>query len=275
MKTSSKRFGGKLRVLVWAGAGLLSTLWAENCLAQEPVPPMSAEQVVAEMTKRNLERAEDLRGYSSLRTYECDYHGFGDRHALLSVKMSYTSPDKKKFTIVSESGSEILRKHVLRKLLEAEQEAASQENRRATAMRPENYDFQLLEVERNADGTFYVLEVTPKKPNKFLFRGRVWVDAKDFAVARMEGEPAKNPSWWTTRIAIDVRYRKVGDFWLLANNHTLSQVRFHGRAVTTINYGDYQLDWNGDSPAASELPASGTKTSCTAGATGGTCLRDR
>jgi len=275
MKTSCKRLGGTLRVLVWAGAGILFALWPENCLAQEPVAPLSAEQVVAEMTKRNLKRAEDLRGYSSVRTYECDYHGFGDRHAVLTVKMSYTSPDKKQFAITSESGSGILLKHVLRKLLEAEKEATSEENRRATAIQAENYEFRLLKFEQNADGAFYVLGLTPKKVSKFLFRGRVWVDARDFAVARMEGEPAKNPSWWTKSISIDVRYRKVGGFWLLASNHTLTQVRFHGHAVTTIDYGDYQLDCNGDSPVAGELPASGTKPSCTAGAPGGTSLRDR
>jgi len=29
--------------------------------------------------------------------------------------------------------------------------------------------------------------------NKFMFRGRIWVDGQDFAVVRMEGEPSQKP----------------------------------------------------------------------------------
>jgi hypothetical protein len=274
VNASSNRFGGCLRLLAWAGAGLLSGFWTANCYAQESARALTAEQIVAEMTKRNQERSEALRGYTSLRTYRCEYHGFGDREAELVVKMSYMSPDKKDFTILSESGSGILRKHVLRKLLEAEQEAASEENRRSTAMRRDNYEFELAGMERNADGDLYVLELKPKKRNKFLFRGRIWVDSKDFAVVRMEGEPANNPSWWTKKISIDVRYRKVRDFWLLANNHTLTEVRFHGRAVTTIDYADYRLTEGEGSPATRPNPT-GTSSSCAAGAAEHSCVRDR
>lgn len=53
-----------------------------------------------------------------------------------------------------------------------------------------------------------------KVPTKFLYRGRVWVNAKDFAVCRIEAEPAKNPSIWIKRTDIRHAYLKVGDFWL-------------------------------------------------------------
>ncbi len=39
--------------------------------------------------------------------------------------------------------------------------------------------------------------VEPQTNNKLLFRGRIWVDAEDFAVVRIEAVPAKNPSFWT------------------------------------------------------------------------------
>jgi hypothetical protein len=264
----------QLRILAWTSLGILSGLWTANCFAQESVPSLTAEQVVAEMTKRNLVRAEALRGYSSFRTYQCHYHGFGDRHAVLTVKMSYTSPDKKEFTIVSESGSEVLRKHVLKKLIEAEQEATSEENRRSTAMQPDNYEFHLVGREQDPRGDFYLLDVAPRKSNKFLFRGRIWVDAKDFAIARMVGEPAKIPSWWTKKVSIEIDYRKVGDFWLLASNHTLTQVRFHGRAVTTIDYADYQLSESQGAPSTHVL-SSGTSSWCAVGAAEGSCVGDR
>src|SRR5437879_11977288 len=108
-------------------------------------------------------------------------------------------------------------------------------------MGPKNYEFLLGTYERTVDQGFYVLEVTPRIKNKFLFRGRIWVDGQDFAVARMEGEPAKNPSWWTKRNVIHVTYEKVGDFWLTARNETNAQVRIVDSSLLTIGYPVYVI----------------------------------
>jgi hypothetical protein len=67
------------------------------------------------------------------------------------------------------------------------------------------------------------------------------VDGQDFAIARIEGEPARNPSWWTKRNDIEHSYQKVGDFWLPARNETTTHVRISGRALLTIEYKDYEL----------------------------------
>jgi len=86
-----------------------------------------------------------------------------------------------------------------------------------------------------------VLEAEPKTKNKFLFSGRIWVDAKDFAIVRVEGEPAQNPSWWTKRNLIQHSNKKVGDFWLPARNETATELRLLGRSLLTIEYKDYEL----------------------------------
>src|SRR5260370_29286628 len=152
----------------------------------------------------------------------------------LGVGRTYRRPDVKKFCIISESGSELLQGRVLKRLLEAEVEAMQAEQRRQTAMGPKNYEFRLLTYEWTDDQGFYILEVTPRIKNKFLFRGRIWVDGQDFAVARMEGEPAKNPSWWTKRTAFHATYVKIGEFWLPALNDTNTQVRILCCSLLTI-----------------------------------------
>ena len=43
-------------------------------------------------------------------------------------------------------------------------------------------------------GPAYILNVEPLQPSKFLYRGKIWVDAADFAVVKMETLPAKSPS---------------------------------------------------------------------------------
>jgi hypothetical protein len=208
--------------------------------ASVPVP-LTAAQVVEKMVAMNAYRAEALQGYRATRIYHLEYHGLSSKTADLVVAMTYRRPDQKEFTTLSETGSELLHKRVLQHLLQAEVEAMQEENRRQTAIRPENYEFRLAAYERTPEHDFYVLEISPRIKNKFLFRGRIWVEGRDFAIARMEGEPAKNPSWWTKRNVIQVTYQKLGNFWLPARNETNTQLRLLGRSLLTIDYQDYKL----------------------------------
>ena len=220
--------------------------------------PLTTDQIVQKMVQRNAQRARALESYRGTRVYRLEYHGLSNKTAELFVTMTYRWPDEKKFCVTSESGSPLLHKRVLKRLLEAEMEAMKEDQRRQTAMDPENYEFRLVAFEQILNQGFYVVEVTPRIKNKFLFRGRIWVDAQDFAVARMEGEPAKSPSWWTKRNAIHVTYGKVGEFWLPARNETNTQLRMIGRSSLTIVYQDYEI-LNG---AAKLTPASSSMLRC-------------
>ena len=155
------------------------------------------------------------------------------------VDVTYTSPQTKKFIILSETGSKLLIERVLKKLLQSETEALSEENPRRTALNRDNYKFAQVGYESTATGALYVLSVEPRTKNKFLYHGRIWVDAEDFAVVRLEGEPAKNPSFWTKDSKIEQTYAKVNDFWLPILNRSTSDIRLGGRADLTIEYTDY------------------------------------
>ena len=258
----SKKVQMRLRSARGLGLGLLlaGTVAGVAFADDAPVTPFTAEQVVLRMVERNEQRAKALESYRGTRTYQLDYHGLTSKSATLVVAMTYRRPDEKKFSVVSESGSGVLQGRVLKRLLEAETEAMQSDQRRQTAMSPDNYEFRLVGYERTCDPGFYVLEVTPRIKNKFLFRGRIWVEAQDFAVARMEGEPAKNPSWWTKRNEIHVTYQKVGDFWLPSRNETNTQVRIVGHTLLTIVYQDYQI-LTADSV---QTPAASGRLGCTA-----------
>jgi hypothetical protein len=203
---------------------------------------MPAGQVARKLQERNAERTAALNQFSGTRVYHMQYRGFpSDRDAEMVVNVTYHAPDAKEFTVVSQSGSNFVIDHVFKKLLEGEQEAANEENRRNTALTTENYDFTSAGYETTPDGAEYVLNLLPKTKNKFLYRGKIWVDARDFAVVRIEGEPAKNPSWWIKNTEVKHRYVKVNDFWLPAENHTESVIRLGGRAILSIEYKDYKI----------------------------------
>jgi outer membrane lipoprotein-sorting protein len=213
--------------------------------------PLTADEVMARVEQMNEVRARALESYSSVRRYHLDCHCLSHKKADMVVRTDYRAPNTKEFTILSESGSGTVRSRVFKKLLEAEQEAMQDENQQRSAITPENYTFALADYEKTDTDESYVLDAQPKSKNKFLFRGHIWVNAKDFAIIRVEGQPAVNPSWWTVRTDFERRYRKIGDFWLPESNESETKVRIFGTAVLSIEYSDYRITRAGGGTLAS------------------------
>lgn len=211
-----------------------------NVKTQDP-PKLSETAIVEKIMVANARRSAELRAFKGKRWYRLEYHGlFGGRSASMEVLASYSAPDQHDFSVISQSGSKLLLNRVLLKLLDSEKEAF--ENHKQIELSPENYKFRLVGTERIAAGdSCYVLTVKPRKQNKFLYAGKIWVDARDFAVVRMEGEPAKAPSFWVRDTQIDSSWEKVAGFWFIAHNHSVSHIRLGGEATLNIDYGDYQV----------------------------------
>ena len=194
------------------------------------------------LVQRNLERAQALTAYQGTRIYRLEYRGFpGSRSAEMIVDVSYKTPETKEFTIRSAKGSQLLIKKVFHKLLQSEKEALTEESQARVALNKANYSFALTGYERMPTGLCFILSVEPLTRNKLLYRGRIWVDAEDFAVVRIEAEPARNPSFWTKETRIEQAYAKVGDFWLPLSNRSSSAIRLGGHAYLTIDYQDYRI----------------------------------
>ena len=209
---------------------------------EKPQFQLSAQQIVANLVRKNLERARALGAYRGTRIYRLEYRGFpGSRSAEMIVDVKYRSPATKEFTIRSEEGSKIIIEKVFKRMLQSEKEALSEDNQNHIALNNDNYRFALVGSETIATGPSYILSVEPKTDNKLLYRGRIWVDVEDFAVVRIEGVPSKSPSFWTKESKIEQIYAKVGDFWLPASNRSTSVIRLGGHANLSIDYKDYQI----------------------------------
>jgi len=204
--------------------------------------PLSVEQVVSNLMRKDAERARALRHYESTRVYRLSYRGFpGDRDAEMTVQARYDSPATKIFRVISEKGSKLIADRVFKRLLESEKEAAEPEMHARTLLNRDNYDIALVGFESSSQGNQYVLAVYPKAKTKYVYRGKVWVDATDFAVTRIDAEPAQNPSFWTKKSEIHHEYMKVEGFWLPRRNESVSYIRLGGRATLTIEYSNYHI----------------------------------
>ncbi len=210
-----------------------------NATPEPALASLTAEQVVQQLTEKNKERAEALQHYTSKRSYRLAYRGIpASAEATMQVDVTFDAPGIKRFTVVNSTGSRLLQSRVFTKLLESEQKAGDSTNRAHTELGPNNYRFTLAGVE----GSNYVLNVEPTVESTFLYRGKIWVDGHDFAVTRIEAQPARNPSFWTTGASIHHTYRKVdGGFYLPRENKTVTSVRLGGTATLTIDYESYQV----------------------------------
>ena len=235
------------RILSRAGASFFAILILSSFVAQRvaasdaaSAAPLSLDQVVDNLVRKNAERSRNLLHSQATRVYHLTYRGFpGNREAEMTVEASYDSPANKEFKVVSQSGSKIIVERVFAKLLEAEKESVQPEIASQTQLNRENYEFALAGYD-SAKGQ-YELQVTPKHKSKYVYRGTIWVDATDFAVARIEAEPAQNPSFWTKKSEVHHEYEKIQNSWVPAKNESVSYIRLGGRATLTIEYKDYRL----------------------------------
>ena len=216
----------------------LFLLPASVSAADESPSLPTATEIVTRMSSRDHQRQVSIAGYAGMRRYVLDNQNFHKRAEML-VQVQGDPDGTKHFEVVSEEGWKAAHKHVLRKMLESESETSRPEMRASTKLNFENYDFEVIGTEMVADRPAYVLETHPKRNEKYLFRGRIWVDAEDYALVRAEGSPAKNPSFWTKSTHFVQIYQKSGPLWFPRSTQSVTEARIFGATDVDIEYFDY------------------------------------
>ena len=198
----------------------------------------TAEEIVARMAAHDVERQASIEGYAGMRRYVLENHNYQKRAEML-VHVEGDPDGTKHFDVVSEDGWKAANTHVLRKMLESETETSRPELRATAKLNSTNYDFVFAGTEQVANRLAYVLEITPKRKEKYLFRGRIWVDAEEYALVRAEGSPAKNPSFWTKSTHFVHAYQKSGPLWFPLSTESVTEARIFGTTEVSIQYFDY------------------------------------
>src|SRR5687767_5093524 len=96
--------------------------------------------------------------------------------------------------VIQESSGAGLGEKIVRRMLDSETEALKDYH--STDFSDANYEFRFIREEMFDDHSCYVLELLPKRKAKNLLRGHIWVDTVSYLLHRVEGSPAKSPSWW-------------------------------------------------------------------------------
>lgn len=202
---------------------------------------LTADDVIAKLIEHNQLRDAQLRQYSAVRTYEVR-NLQGKLSAQEIVRVEYRAPDKKTFQKTSEKGSGIVRHLAFDRLMQSESEAAAGKEHHDSALTSANYSFTMAGEEDLGPYHCFVVKATPKRKDKYLFEGTVWIDAQDFAVVKIAGHPAKKPSFWIKRADFVRQYQKVDGFWVPQRDETFVDVKIHGKKIFTIDHEAYAIN---------------------------------
>ena len=217
---------------------LLIPMAAAFADSTQPLP--TADEVVARMIARDSQRQSALYGYTGTRRYVLENKRLHKRAEML-VHITCMKDGSKQFETISESGWGGARKHVFSRLLQAETEASKPGVRDRSRVLPENYTFEMAGIRSIDERPAYEIEVAPKTTNQYLMRGRIWIDAEAYVILRMEGAPARNPSFWTKSVHFISTYGQHGPFWFPASNRSVTNVRIFGNTEVNIYYLDYTV----------------------------------
>jgi len=241
----------RVRVLM-AAIFIGLTTWLPHAKAQlsqesdqalaTPIEPLRSgvteDQIFTQLLAHNELRKAALIEYTDLRTYQV-VDLTGKVRAEEVGRMEFHAPDQKRFVVTSERGSGVVRHLALNPLIAGEIETAAGKEHHDSAIAPDNYTLTLLGEQQVGPYRCFAVQAAPRRKDKYLFEGKLWIDVEDYAVVRIEGHPAGKLSFWIDRADFVRQYQKIGEFWLPQRDETSVQVRVYGRKVLTIDHQDY------------------------------------
>lgn len=184
------------------------------------------ETIIAGMARARDENQALFRPYVVTRDYKLFGKERDKTKSQVIADVTFVPPDLKKYVIQQTNGTGLGEK-LVRRMLASEAEITK--DNASTDISPRNYDFRFVR-EEDVDGQrCYVLELLPRRKDRNLLRGSIWVDAGTYLLRRTEGEPAKSPSWWVRDVRIALVYSDVGGMWLQTGSEATANVRLFGQ----------------------------------------------
>lgn len=216
--------------------GFFILLLATAAVAQGGATQPDTNSIVNAMLKAQQENKSRVRPFTVKRNYLL-LDKQAQQKAQVVATITTLPPDSKEYEIEHSSGG--MGEKVLRDVLSKETEPPKDAQKKEITR--ENYNFQLLGQESLDGKHCYILGLNPKREDKDLIKGKIWVDAETYNIRRLEGSPVKNPSWWIHDLNILMQFAEVDGMWLRTSLHAVANVRFKGKYVMESHDLEYRF----------------------------------
>jgi hypothetical protein len=198
----------------------------------------TVESIVARMAHARADNQARFRPYIVTRDYKLFGKERDETKSQVIADVTFVPPYFKKYVIQHTNGTG-LGERIVRRILASETEITKDWS--STDFSPANYDFRFIREEDIGGQRCYVLELLPRRKERNLLRGNIWVDANTYLLHRTEGEPAKKTSWWLRDVRIVFLYSYVGGMWLQTGSEATANVRILGRHTMVSRDVKYQI----------------------------------
>lgn len=195
------------------------------------------------------QRVDNLVGFSDTEKYDV-YRGKDETHpaAEITVKMTYRRGVGRSYRILSQSGSDLIRKFGLIPLLNAESHLSEPGTLEHTWFTTANYQMQLKssEPETLNGRQCFVLTIAPRHKAPNAIQGTLWVNAEDGSIVKVEGVASRRPSFWAGTTSMMREYKKIHGYAMATHARAESNSHIIGHTVVTIEYTEYHLNFHPD-----------------------------
>jgi hypothetical protein len=202
-------------------------------LASSPQVTSSTAEITSPDLDLILQRLEDIqhqdptqaRPYEVIREYKV-LRGYNPQPTSeIVAQINFVPPDQKTYKIIQTKGDS-RGERMVRELLDRETDSAKKV--RSDEVTRTNYDFVFLRRENFGVVPEYVLGILPKRKDKYLLRGEIWVDASTFRIRRIQGVPARSPSFWITTLHLTMQFATLNGMWVPVSFDAVATIRFLG-----------------------------------------------
>lgn len=207
---------------------LVVTAWAIPCSLQaqeEKVTPPNLSAILDSLERIGEQNPALSRPYEVTREYKVFHADDPNPISAVTAQISFSPPDTKTFKITDAQGSPNGKKIISAVL---EQEVVSAKEGRQRDISRTNYEFVFLREQDYGVVPEYVLHIIPKRKEKGLLLGDIWVDAKTYRIRQIIGIPLKTPSFWIKDLHITVLFAAVNGMWISVSVDAIAAVRFLG-----------------------------------------------
>jgi hypothetical protein len=215
-------------------------LAASAALTMALMPPQRPETFAVDdgvtAMQQFLARPRLAHQYSGSRRLEASGRG---QRAWLNVQTDFAPASGLQYQVTAEGGSGYIRTRVLRSLLEEERRLIASGDTATVAISTDNYQFTPEGL--NDDG-LVVVRLRPLRKDRSLVVGRMFLTATG-DLLRVEGQLARNPSFWVTRVNIVREYRRINRVLMPVSLDTTAQLRWLGSSALRMTYRYSRVDY--------------------------------